>query len=139
MDKNQQFKTIKLERTMCYGTCPVYLVSIHYSGRVTYTGKDWVEKSGRHIWKLDNKSIDKLSKALLKSDYFNIQKNDSSFMCTDMPYCITNIEMMDGTKRKIEHYLQEPDEWPVALLKFEKQIDKIIGVKEYVGEEDMLE
>ncbi|WP_430811619.1 MULTISPECIES: DUF6438 domain-containing protein [unclassified Carboxylicivirga] len=139
MDMNQQFKTIKLERTMCYGTCLVYLVSIHYSGRVTYTGKDWVKKTGRHIWKLDSKSIDKLSKALLKSDYFNLKKEEGMVWCTDMPFCITTIEMMDGTKRKIEHYLQEPDEWPKALLRFEKQIDKIIGVKNYVGDENVLE
>ncbi len=135
----EQFKTIKLERTMCFGTCPVYMVSIHCSGRVTYTGKMFVEKAGRHIWKLDSKSIDKLSKALLDSDYFNIQKKDTGFMCSDMPYCITTIEMMDGAKRKIEHYLQKPDEWPAALLKFEKKIDNIIGVERYVGDGEVLE
>ena len=127
------FKTIKLERTECEGSCPVYMVSIHYSGRITYTGKMFVEKKGRHIWKLDVMSIDKLSQALVKSDYFKLQMNEIDLMFTDMPYCITTVEKLDGTKRKIEHYLQEPDKWPIALLRFEEQIDNIIGVEKYVG------
>lgn len=132
------FKTIQLERTMCYGDCPVYKVSVHHSGRVTFTGNMFVEKLGRHIWYLENEAMTKLSKALIKCDYFNLQKIelDEMVWCTDMPYCNTSIELIDGTKRKIEHYLQDPDEWPKALIKFEEEIDKIIGVEDYVVSRD---
>jgi len=133
MNTNQAFKSIKLERTMCFGSCPVYKVSIHHSGRVTYTGEMFVEQEGRHVWYIDQTAINKLNKALKKCDYFNLEKENGIPWCTDLPFCNTMVEMQDGTKRKIEHYLNEPDEWPMALRRFEEQVDTIIGVKKYVG------
>lgn len=118
---------------MCYGSCPVYKLSIHHSGRVTYTGEWYVEQTGRHIWYLEQIEINKLNKALANCDYFNIKKEEGIEWCTDLPFCITSIEMQNGTKRKIEHYLNEPDEWPAALLKFEELVDKLVGIAKYIG------
>ena len=134
MPNTINFKTIKLERTMCYGSCPVYKLSIHHKGRLTYTGKHFVEKVGTLISTLDHKTLLKLNKALEKSDYFNLVQEQPLEMCTDMAYCITTVEMLDGTKRKIEHYLQDDDDgWPRQLPIFEKAVDKIIGIKDYIG------
>lgn len=39
-----KFKTIQLERTMCFGECPVYKVEILSDGTVNYNGEMFVEK-----------------------------------------------------------------------------------------------
>ena len=89
MNESISFKTIKLERTGCYGPCPIYKVSIHHTGRVTYTGYLFVEKTGRHIWKINAATVNKLNKALQSADYFKIQKCERDLFYTDMPSCIT--------------------------------------------------
>ena len=135
MEKNN-FKTIKLRRTTCYGTCPTHEVNINYSGRVTYKGEMFVEKEGQHEWQISAEAVREIKEALRKVDFFNLKKKDKGVYCTDMPSCITTVEMQDGQKRSIDHYLQTPDFWPPRLKKFEEKIDEIIGTDGYVGDSD---
>ena len=131
--KMDHFKTMKLQRTGCDGNCPVYKLSIHYKGRVTYTGIDCVEKKGRYIWQLDTETIKKLNGTLIESNYFDLKRKEVDTYLTDMPFCITTIELMNGDKRKIEHYLQPNDEWPLCLLRFERQVCNLAGLTKWVG------
>ena len=38
------FKTLHMDRTACYGHCPVYKVIVNSKGDVTFHGKSWVRK-----------------------------------------------------------------------------------------------
>ena len=38
---------ITLERTACFGTCPVYTLTMNGDGTVIYEGKDFVKTKGR--------------------------------------------------------------------------------------------
>lgn len=49
------FEYIKLRRTMCYGTCPVYSVVVDKEGDVNYNGEMFVYKNGEHNWKISKK------------------------------------------------------------------------------------
>lgn len=42
------FDYIKMQRTMCYGNCPVYNVTVDKEGNVIYNGEMFVYKSGQH-------------------------------------------------------------------------------------------
>ena len=53
-----KFKTIQLERTMCFGECPVYKVEILSDGTVHYDGDMFVEKTGKHSWQIDASTIE---------------------------------------------------------------------------------
>jgi len=124
------FKTITLERTECFGSCPSYKVNIDHSGEITYTGNNYVEKLGIHIWEVDQKTIVKIAKALENADYFNLKKLEYEYLIstTDTPFCKTSVELFSGEIRSIAHDLQEQDEWPVQLRRFEKRIDNILGI-----------
>ncbi|RKX65008.1 MAG: hypothetical protein DRP41_03740 [Thermodesulfobacteriota bacterium] len=46
------FDYITLERTPCFGCCPVYKIKVYSSGLVEWEGIDFVDKGGkdsRHI------------------------------------------------------------------------------------------
>ena len=45
-DADLKTVTIQLERSGCYGTCPVYTVTIHGDGRLEYNGKGHVKEIG---------------------------------------------------------------------------------------------
>ncbi len=127
------FKHITLERTMCLGTCPDFKVSIHWHGKVRYLGRMYVEETGVHRWQLEPSQIEAINRLIKKTNYFEL-KSTPQMWCTDMPSCITTVEMKDGRKREIDHYLQDEDEWPKALRYFERRLEEIIRLQPYVGE-----
>ena len=135
MEKNKiisEFKTIFLKRTPCYGRCPVYEVKINSDGNVFYKGEMFVEKVGPHFWKIDTESINALNAAINKYEYFSIKAKEHSMPASCCPSCITSICLEDGTNRNINNEYGG-DKYPKKLRKFERQIDKIIGIDIYIG------
>lgn len=55
------FERIAMERTSCFGTCPVYTVVFHRSGLVEYSGKQHVERLGRWTGRLGVLELGRLS------------------------------------------------------------------------------
>jgi len=66
--------TIKLQRFGCYGTCPIYSVSIDAQGTVHFFGDKFVEFTGAHDSSISNEQYARLARAAqvlstLKDDY----------------------------------------------------------------------
>ena len=47
-DEGHGLTQIGLQRTACFGECPVYTVIVHASGRVDYHGRMYVPRLGTH-------------------------------------------------------------------------------------------
>lgn len=47
---------ISLQRTGCYGTCPIYEVVIFGNGIVSYEGKQYTDNIGKFVAQLDGKT-----------------------------------------------------------------------------------
>lgn len=128
------FKKIYLERTMCYGDCPIYKLFITSKGNVHLTQEHyWGGILKMRKWKLGQEELKKLNGIIYKYGYFGIKKGPFSEGATDMPFCITKIELKDGRKREIEHYLGD-NVYPKRLTTIENGIDKIVGIKDYYEE-----
>jgi hypothetical protein len=127
-----KFKTIKLERTMCFGECPVYKVEILSDGTVHYNGEMFVEKTGKHSWQIDAATIEKMNKAIKYYKYFDIRKIKPTFEATDNPYCILSITLQNGTSKKTNNYHGD-NSYPEELDRLENRIDKLIGIGYYIG------
>lgn len=124
------FEYISLERTACYGHCPVYKVIIYNNGQVDYEGEMFVKVEGNHQWILKPGKIRQLSKLLEDFNYRGFKYCPAGGVVTDCPSCITEVKFTDGTKKKINHNLGY-EEFEDNLEKFENSIDKIIGSKKY--------
>ncbi|MFD1315218.1 DUF6438 domain-containing protein [Namhaeicola litoreus] len=130
------FKTISLERTMCYGDCPVYTVKINANGRVKLKQEGNIFEGWKHVvsWQIDRGKINKINEVIHKYGYFTLKENEGEVLyATDHPYCITKIELQDGTKRKIEHYLGD-NMYPKRLTTIENWIDKLIETEIYLSQ-----
>ena len=126
-----QFKKIYLERTMCYGDCPVYKLFITSKGNVQLNKDHYLSDEVEIFkWKIDLNAISELNEVLRKYGYFKLKKKEPTYWQTDGPFCITQVEFEDGSKRKIEHYLGD-DAYPKRLITIENWIDKIVGVMDY--------
>lgn len=131
-NKSVKFKTIQLERTMCFGECPVYKVEILSDGTVHYKGDMFVEKTGKHSWQIDAATIEKLNNGLKYYRYFDIRKVKPTFVAKDNPSCLLTVTLQDGTSKKTNNDHGE-NSYPEELFKLEDKIDKLIGIESYIG------
>ena len=130
-NKNSLFKKLSLERTMCYGTCPVYTVSVDDNGNVEYHGEMFVSRAGNHKWKVPKKTVAALNRLLTRYEFFSFKKSYNKFSVSCMPSTITTVIMDDGREKKVDHYHGDCDV-PKQLNTIENRIDELLGSDKYV-------
>jgi hypothetical protein len=143
------FDKLTLERTICFGWCPIYRVVIHGDGRVEYEGEDYVKVVGRATNKLSSQQIAQIVTAINDAKYFSLRdryeyEDDGCPMSvTDSPSVITSVTV-GATTKTIHHYYGcvEPHEqgqpwqvFPRELTAFDTRIDEIVGTARWVGTE----
>ena len=123
---------ITIERTICYGFCPAYSVSIKEDGTVTYTGTQHVKTAGTHTWKIDPAAVRALAKEMQDAGYFEM-KDEYRAMVSDNPTTYTSLTI-GGRTKKIQDYVAGP----ARLKQLENKIDEVSGVKKYISGADKL-
>jgi Domain of unknown function (DUF6438)/Ankyrin repeat len=126
---------IKLERTACFGTCPVYSVSIDAKGNVTYDGAKFVRVDGRQRDRIPPARVailletaDRIGFFNLRDQYHSIRNPDGTEThVTDLPTAYVTITRGRQSKR-VENYIGAPD----GLKQLEDQIDEIARTKRWV-------
>ncbi|WP_067726982.1 DUF6438 domain-containing protein [Oceanobacillus damuensis] len=133
------FKKLSLERTECYGTCPIYQVEVTPDGMVYWNGEGHVSFMGQTTFQISEKKVQQLASLLESFDYRVFTYKEGDLFATDMPHCITRVEYEDGFVKEVDHYLGDIDQREnhlkhslTSLEKFEKRVERIIGTKHYV-------
>jgi hypothetical protein len=122
-----------LERTACYGTCPIYKIWIFSDGTVKYEGKRFVKKTGAAVGKLAPKALAQLAKVFARADFFALDEKYERSDITDGPSAIVFYD--DGTRRKtISHYHGDTSA-PESLRKLEDEIDRVVKIDRFAGTE----
>lgn len=128
---------ISLERTPCFGGCPVYIISVSPSGQVTYEGRANVRDSGTAIAQVPKQRVDTLLIELERAGYFGFASRYalSEPACgryvTDLPTAISSATLGARTKR-IEHDYGCGGA-PAALAVLENRIDEVLGSGQWTG------
>jgi hypothetical protein len=128
---------VTLERTPCFGRCPVYRISISNAGRVEYEGKANVAHLGLAADSIPPERVDSLLRELQEGGYFgfasNYVLNDKACgrYSTDSPTVITSASARDQVKRVVHDY--GCSDAPPELTRFETRIDEVAGVSRWTG------
>jgi Domain of unknown function (DUF6438)/Ankyrin repeats (3 copies) len=134
---------IRLQRTSCYGPCPIYTVTIDAHGTVTYDGERSVRVIGRRTAHVETSTVARLLATAerirffeMRNTYRDIENPDGTVTSvTDLPTKFVSVTANGRTKR-VEDYLAAPD----SLADFEREIDAAAGTKRWVFlDEDALE
>jgi hypothetical protein len=128
---------ITLERTPCFGTCPVYQVAISRSGAVRYVGKHHVTQQGEATAEIPAARVDSLLRELEAGGYFGFA--DTYVMdapacgryATDSPTVITSASAAGRTKTIRHDY--GCDAAPPELGRLERRIDEVAGTARWIG------
>jgi len=133
---------ITLERTVCYGRCPAYKLSIKSDGAVLFEGIDFTKVKGKAEDKISSEKVSQLIKAFENADFYNLNgkyDNQNCYQWTDNPSATTSIQI-DGKAKSIAHYQgcrEGNDNFKKELSKLtelENKIDEIVETKRWVGE-----
>lgn len=129
--------TITLDRGPCFGTCPVYSITVEGSGRVSYEGTAHVTVVGSDTASIPAEQVallvaefDRVGYGQLADRYAFGEPTCPSYV-TDAPTAITSLTRGGVTKR-VEHDYGCGDA-PRALTALERLIDDIVSSGRWTG------
>jgi hypothetical protein len=119
---------IKLERTLCYGPCPVYSVTIYGDGTVLYDGIKFVNNIGKSTHQIPQKHVDEIVAMIYELNYFSL-KDRYEANWTDDSTVITSVRINDEQKTVTNYGHYGPD----RLHEIEKKIDDLTNFILFLG------
>ncbi len=128
---------ITLERTACFGGCPVYTISVSPSGEVQYEGRAHVRQLGAATGRVPRERVDSLLSELDRGGYFTFAERYTSpepacgRYVTDSPSVITSVTLRGHTKRIAHDY--GCGAAPGALVVLEHRIDEAVNSDQWTG------
>lgn len=126
---------ITLERTACFGECPIYSVSIDARGTVTYEGTKFVRVEGREKDRIPMSGVAALLATAERIRFFDLRNryrtirnpDGTETMVTDLPTAFVSIRAGGRTKR-VEDYFGAPQ----GLKQLEEQIDETARTNRWI-------
>ena len=105
---NEEDKVITMEKTECFGTCPVYLIELYANRTVVLDARKFMDLEGKYFTKLNKDDFTSLIEKFSSSGF---QKFDNSYEShvSDLP--TTFISFREGNEvKKIKDYVGAPQE-----------------------------
>jgi Domain of unknown function (DUF6438) len=127
---------ITLERTECFGFCPVYKLTITADGVVVFEGRRFVKQEGATIKSaISREQLKQLIAEFDRVKFFSLEDDysETRLSCpTDQPSAFTSIRI-NGKSKRINHYLgcSEP-KVPKELTELENKIDEIVNTAQWL-------
>ncbi len=119
-----------LERTACFGFCPVYTVTVHADGSVDYHGERFVVTQGDASGQLTAEQMTALRRAFADAGWDGFETDYTHRDVTDNPSAIIRFE-----DKTVSHYHGDHSA-PEALTKLEDRFDQIVDVEQWIGTPD---
>ena len=139
-DASPDGAVIRLERTACLGTCPVYTVEVHGDGEVIYEGTAFVGVKGRETKRISAKDARALFTLAEDGAFFQMADRYELFI-TDNPSAVVTVTMGGRTKAVVDyppcHRWSGPGgaragpNSPAALCAIETRLDEMTGSAEW--------
>src|SRR5258706_8044593 len=129
---------ITLERSVCFGTCPSYIVTLASDGKVTWEGRDFVKTIGKATAQIRPEAFDKLVKEFEKikfatlDDKYETGTRGCPESATDNPSAQVSIRTNGKTKGVLHYYGCRDSEVLRKLTALERKIDEVIGTERWL-------
>jgi hypothetical protein len=113
---------VTMARSACYGTCPVYQVTLEGSGRVTWQGQSHVAIPGAVTYQIPPQDVAGLVALFGQASFFSL---DDSYRAqiTDGPTTTLTLSL-GGKTKSVKDYIGYAVGMPMSVEQLEKAIDK---------------
>jgi len=124
---SDQDTVVHINKTACYGDCPVFSATILANGDSFYTGKQNVEKIGTYTAKISQRAIIKIDEKLLEIDFYDLNgryPEDEKEIIVDLPWVYIFSELKEQ-----KNHVAVNHSGPKKLMNFisfvEVELDKL--------------
>ena len=112
-----QIPSVSLERGPCFGSCPVYNVTLRSDGTATWNGERFVDRLGQYEGQVDLNDYDRLTRFVQRAGFFDWQDEYVAGNITDLPNYYLTVVANGETKTVHQYGMDEPpDFWVIATL-----------------------
>jgi hypothetical protein len=120
---NVSYEIAGFEKTPCYGQCPVYKVTFLSDGRVTWFGRNNVERLGTYEAEVELKVLKEIQQKAKEVGYFTFaEEYPLNHKIADLPFTTTFVN--DGvTTKSVRNQLEAPE----RLIDFEDYLEALIS------------
>jgi len=125
---------IELERTACFGTCPVYSVRIYADGKIVWHGNSYVNSRGAMTTQVGSRESRALIDKLKAAGFWGLC-NSYSQMVSDFPTTLTRLHIGNAEKQ-VSNYANSAPTW---LQDFEIAIDAFADTHRWIHGDPRLE
>jgi hypothetical protein len=121
---------IQLTRTVCYGRCPAYSVTIRGDGSVHFHGDRYVHDQGEHDAQIDPAAVRDLVRRFEKADFFAAWDKYAATV-TDNPWYTLTLTVAGQTKT-VKDYAGEQVGMPLVITDLERAVDDAAGTERWI-------
>lgn len=108
-----------IERTPCFGICPVYKITIYQSGYTVLHGIEHVPNKGWFSTRLTAEQLNSISRYVYEHGIYDLHDEYIEPHIADFPTTITELNINNRYKRIVNTKPEAPEK----LLKWEKFLD----------------
>lgn len=110
---------LKIEKTACFGSCPIYTMIILGDSKADFTGVRFVEKMGKYTSDIPDSTFRSIVSSSLDADW---EDYDSSYLTgySDLPSTILTFSIASGDTTKV---MIESDIGPKELHLLSKHLE----------------
>lgn len=121
---------ITLTRTVCFGFCPAYRVTITGDGQVTYVGERFVNVTGERRAQIPRADVDRL---LQRFDQIGFEQLRDEYRArvTDLPTYTITLER-NGRRKSVADYGGLGAGMPQAVRDLQDEIDRVANTGQWV-------
>jgi hypothetical protein len=120
-----------MERTECFGFCPVFRVEIFEPADVVFHGDENVRAKGRHTGQLRDTSASELVAAFVSAGFFELREQYTGV--NDAPATILTAK--DRGKAKTVVFQRDAEGLPSVLPHLEARVARAVELERWVGSE----
>jgi hypothetical protein len=121
---------VSLQRTPCFGTCPVYSVQVGSDGLVSYDGERFVAVTGHQTRRISRAAVQRLRRQVIASGFMALPEH-SGQIGTDLPSQTIVVTLNGRTHGVTNHNPQ--GRTPRAFARLAAAIDAETGAGRWVG------
>ena len=133
-----KLSSITLQRTACFGVCPVYTVTIYPDGLVEFHGERFVTSLGDYTGRVPAGNFRQLAafaeeigfQEMEKEYRVRIEPDGTVIRVSDLPSRITTLKFGDSEKTVLNYFAG-----PEQLERFELLIDELSESARWIGNE----
>ncbi len=124
---------ITLNRGPCFGTCPIYTVTIHGDGRIEYEGAQFTAHPGKYEAKISVAQVRALFEKFRAANFFALRVEYRGEV-TDNPTYTVTLRYDDHEKRVVD-YVGRMVAMPLVVTELERAIDEAADTARWVARE----